>query len=100
MIKQFPWRMDARVVGQQLARAATSIGANLSEASAARSKTEFCSTLNISLKEGQEARYWIQLAIETDLIKEHEGRLLLAELTEILNIIASIIIKTRKNSGL
>ena len=52
----------------QLARAGTSIGANIHEAQYAQSKKDFVSKLEISLKESNEASYWLKLMHETKRI--------------------------------
>ena len=52
----------------QLARAGTSIGANIHEAQYAQSKKDFVSKLEIALKESNEACYWLKLMYETKRI--------------------------------
>jgi len=52
----------------QLARAGTSIGANIHEAQYAQSKKDFVSKLEIALKESNEATYWLKLMYETKRI--------------------------------
>ena len=52
----------------QLARAGTSIGANIHEAQYAQSKKDFVSKLEIALKESNEASYWLKLMYETKRI--------------------------------
>ncbi|MFA4906550.1 MAG: four helix bundle protein, partial [Candidatus Margulisiibacteriota bacterium] len=49
------------ILGKQLIRAATSIGANLEEADAAVSRRDFINKVGISMKEAYEARYWLRL---------------------------------------
>ena len=52
----------------QLARAGTSIGANIHEAQYAQSKKDFVSKLEIALKESNEASYWLKLMYQTNRI--------------------------------
>ncbi len=52
----------------QLARAGTSIGANIHEAQYAQSKKDFISKLEIALKETSETSYWLKLMHETKRI--------------------------------
>ena len=52
----------------QLARAGTSIGANIHEAQYAQSKKDFVAKLEIALKESNEASYWLKLMHETKRI--------------------------------
>ena len=48
-------------IAKQLVRAATSIGANLNEATYGNSKADFIAKLHIALKECSESLYWLQL---------------------------------------
>ena len=54
----------------QLARAGTSVGANVYEAQYAHSKADFVAKLEIALKEANETSYWLKLIYETDRIGE------------------------------
>ena len=52
----------------QLARAGTSVGANIHEAQYAQSKKDFVAKLEIALKESNETSYWLKLMCETNRI--------------------------------
>ena len=54
----------------QLARAGTSVGANIYEAQYAHSKKDFIAKLEIALKEANETSYWLKLMFETKRIDE------------------------------
>lgn len=54
----------------QLARAGTSIGANIHEAQYAQSRRDFISKLEIALKESSETSYWLKLMYKTGRIDE------------------------------
>ncbi len=54
----------------QLARPATSVGANIFEAQYAQSKKDFVSKLEIALKEANETSYWLKLMYATHRIDE------------------------------
>ena len=54
----------------QLARAGTSVGANIHEAQYAHSKADFIAKLEIALKEANEASYWLKLMVQTGRIGE------------------------------
>ncbi|MBQ0098121.1 MAG: four helix bundle protein, partial [Oscillospiraceae bacterium] len=56
----------------QLARAGTSVGANIHEAQYAHSKADFIAKLEIALKEANETSYWLKLLFETKRISEIE----------------------------
>lgn len=61
------------VMSKQLLRCGTSIGANVHEAIAARSKADFASKMSIAAKEARETNYWILLLIATNYLKNNEG---------------------------
>jgi len=54
----------------QLARAGTSIGANIHEAQYAQSRKDFISKLEIALKECSETLYWLKLLFRSNRISE------------------------------
>src|SRR5438045_1130487 len=73
LVDSLPQKRSADVVGKQLLRAATSVGANYRAACRARSKAEFCAKLGIVEEEGDECVYWLELLIDAGLVP---GRLL------------------------
>ena len=60
------------VLSKQLLRSGTSIGANVNEAQAAQSKNDFISKMSIASKEARETKYWIELLISTDYLKDKD----------------------------
>ena len=56
----------------QLARAGTSVGANIHEEQYAHSKADFIAKLEIALKEASETSYWLKLLMETGRINDSE----------------------------
>ena len=82
------------VLGKQLLRSGTSIGANVEEATAAQSKKDFISKMSIALKEARGTNYWLRLLKRTGFIKEDN---LINESSEIMNILGAIIRTSRKN---
>ena len=59
-----------RTIGGQLVRCGTSVGANYRSACRARSKAEFIAKLGIVLEEADESEFWLELIIESELIKK------------------------------
>ncbi len=55
----------AQVLGKQVLRSATSVGANYREASRGRSKAEFISKIGDCLKEAEETGYWLELLVDS-----------------------------------
>lgn len=83
----------AQVIGKQLLRAGTSIGAHYREASRARSDVEFVSKLEVGLQELDETIYWLELVIESELVAAEK----LAELIEEANQLLAILVTCVKN---
>lgn len=96
LVTDFRKNPESYIIGKQLIRSATSIGANTAEASAARTSLEFCSILNIALKECQETMYWLQLAEDANLTDVSRVKVAIKELDELGSILGCIIIKVRK----
>jgi len=81
----------AQVLGHQLLRSGTSVGANYREASRARSKPEFISKLGDSLKELGESEYWLELLSEEKVLPPSRLQPLLQETSELIALfVASI----------
>lgn len=80
---------ECRLIGKQLFRSATSIGANLRESISAQSLKDRISKLEISLKECRETQYWLELLIESELVPKQKFNLLLKESVEIGKILTS-----------
>ena len=85
------------IMSKQLMRSGTSIGANISEALHGQSKKDFISKMNISLKEANESKYWLDLLHATDYINKEQYDSISLDLTEILKLLIRII-KTSKES--
>ena len=85
----------ASVLSKQFLRSSTSIGANISESIYAQSNKDFISKYSIALKEASETRYWITIMIKSNIVSEKKMTLMLQEVTNIINILVSIIKKLK-----
>ena len=85
-----------RILGDQLLRSATSIGANIIEAQAASSRKDFKNFLNHALKSANETKFWLALLRDSGKKSKEDMEPLLKEAKELSNILASSII-TLKN---
>ncbi len=99
MCGTLPNSREGRILGDQIFRSGTSVGANYREAYRARSKAEFISKLGDSQKELEETIYWMELLLETGTVKEKKMALLLAEADELMAIISAIIKSSRSSSS-
>ena len=86
-----------RILGRQLLRSGTSIGANVEEAQAGQSKADFISKMSIALKEARETRYWLTLVLEAELLPADRLDSILTEAEEIVKVLYSIIRSTKSN---
>ena len=86
-------------VSRQLVRSGTSVGANIREAINAQSTADFIHKLSIAQKEADETIYWLELLLFTKTITEKEFNSINDDAVEILKIIRTIIITSKKNSG-
>ena len=84
--KSLPKTEEAKIIGRQLLRSSTSVGANYRAACRARSKAEFHSKLSIVVEEADESAFWMEILIESGIVPKHELELLLDEAYQILKI--------------
>ena len=85
------------IMSKQFLRSVTSVGANVREALNAQSKADFIHKLSISQKECDESMYWLEILHETNYISENEFESLYQQCNEVLKIIKSIIITSKKS---
>ena len=83
------------VVGKQLLRSGTSIGANVWEAEEALTDADFAHKCSIARKEASETRYWLMLCEQAGLLTTVTCRPLLEEALELTKILATIVHKTQ-----
>ena len=84
-----PKETVAQVLGKQLLRAGTSVGANYREARRGRSKAEFISKVGGSLKEADETAYWLELLAEENILAASRLGSLLKETNELISILVT-----------
>ena len=70
MVGSLPNNPAAKVIGNQLTHAATSVGANYRSACRGRSKADFISKITIVEEEADESCYWLELLFESNLINQ------------------------------
>ena len=97
MYSSLPKSTEARVLGTQVLRSGTSVGANYREASRGRSKAEFVAKMGDCLKELEETTYWFDLLIEGNILPKNKLSGLLQESKELTAIFVTIIKNTKTN---
>jgi four helix bundle protein len=91
LYQSLPKSQEALILGKQLLRSGTSIGANYRAASRARSRAEFVAKLGIVLEEADETEFWLELITEAGIFSESKMRELRKEATELVSIfVASV----------
>ena len=85
------------VMSKQLLRSGTSIGANIAESEHAQSKADFLSKLYISLKEGNETKYWLTLLYKASYLTENEHESMMKDLRIIIGTLVNTIKKSKDN---
>jgi four helix bundle protein len=90
-VQRLPKSEVARIIGNQLLRAGTSVGSNYRSACRAKSCPDFIAKMKIVEEESDEALYWMELLVDTGQIKYAALSSLMKEAGEILSMtVASI----------
>jgi four helix bundle protein len=97
LVESLPQKQTYWIIGKQLVRCATSVGANYRSACRAKSTKDFISKLSIVEEEGDEPMYWLELLSE----KTHNTQIseYMKEANEIVSIIVASKKTARKNLG-
>src|SRR5205823_7140568 len=91
-----PTQAEAQVIGKQVLRSGTSVGAHYREGHRARSTAEFVSKLEVALQELDETIYWLELLVEAGLMPPDR----LAGLQDEANQLTAILVTRVKNAKL
>jgi four helix bundle protein len=92
-----PKTIEAQILGKQVLRSATSIGAHYREAHRSRSDAEFVSKLETALQELEETLYWLELLEEANIVPRDSLTSLKTETKELIAIFTTSVktVKTR-----
>jgi four helix bundle protein len=99
LTRRMPKDTTGFVLGRQLIKSGTSIGANVEEAAGAFSKDDFIYKMNIALKEARETNYWLRLLKDTSIMKDNEVVGILKEAANLKNILSAIVKTSREKRG-
>ena len=89
LYSSLPKTTEAQVIGKQLLRSGTSVGANYREAYRARSTAEFIAKCGISLQELEETTYWLELLVEAEITPKQKLSNLLDETSQLIAILTT-----------
>ena len=98
-VESVPKNRTADVLGRQLIRSGTSIGANYRAACRGKSTADVIAKLRIVEEEADESVYWMELLIESGLVSEARLSELLQETNEIIAMTVASIRTLQKRSG-
>jgi four helix bundle protein len=91
-----PATTEAQVIGKQMLRSGTSVGAHYREGNRARSTAEFISKLEVGLQELDETSYWLELLIEGGIMPEDRLTGLLQETNELTAILVTCVKRAKE----
>ncbi len=97
LVDALPKTTAGRAIGNQLMRSGTSVGANYRAACRDRSKSEFIAKLGVVEEEADESAFWMELIVESGLMKESLVSVLLKEANELVAIMAASRISASKS---
>jgi four helix bundle protein len=97
-LDNLPNQRSVWIIADQLLRSGMSIGANLVEASASSSRLESKKFHKIALKSANETKYWLGLLRDSDKANKEKMNKLLAEVTELANMIAAGVMKLKNKN--
>lgn len=100
LVELLPATTTGKVIGKQLLRSATSVGANYRAACRGKSVADVIHKLSIVEEEADESLYWLELLIESNLVSEKRLSDLKKEMNEITAMIVASIKTLRSKQSL
>ncbi|MFH1460553.1 MAG: four helix bundle protein [Candidatus Omnitrophota bacterium] len=98
LVNLLPKSTSGAVIGNQIMKSGTSIGANVEEAQGASSKKDFTNKMSISKKEARETKYWLRLIKDSEILNITQVKSLLNECDSLVNILTAIVKTSKMNS--
>ena len=95
MFSGLPKSTEAQILGKQVLRSGTSVGANYREAYRARSKAEFIAKCGDSLRELEETAYWLELLADANCVTPDKLSSLRQECDELIAIFVTILKRSK-----
>jgi four helix bundle protein len=87
---------EAQVLGKQMLKAGTSVGAHYRESLRARSNAEVISKLEGALQELEETQYWLELLSESGIVSSNRLSSLLQEADELTAILVTCVKRVKE----
>jgi four helix bundle protein len=99
LFRALPKSREAGVMGYQLLRSATSVGANYRAVCRSRSGPDFIAKLGVVIEEADESLYWLEMLEGSDVVSKARLEPLLAEGNELTAIFVAARETARKNQN-
>jgi four helix bundle protein len=99
LVESLPGDETARILGRQLLRAGTSVGANYRAACRSKSAADFISKMGTVEEEADESGYWMELLVDAQKMEPHKMSPLIQEAGELTAIAVSSIQTARKSKN-
>lgn len=97
LVRSLPSNREANVIANQILRSATAVAANYRAACRARSRVEFIAKLGIVVEECDETCFWLEMMIQTSILKKELVVSLLDEGNQLTAIMVSSRLSASKN---
>jgi four helix bundle protein len=97
LVDALPNSRKGRIIGDQLGRAGTAVGANYRASCRARSRAEFIAKIGVVEEEADESAYWLELIMEDGVLPVTKIETLHVEATELTAIMASSRLTATRN---
>ncbi len=94
-----PQRPEAQVLGKQILRSGTSVGAHYHEACRAKSDADFISKVEGGLQELEETIYWLELIVEAGIFSDERVKSLHDEADELTAMFVTMVKNVKTRSG-
>jgi four helix bundle protein len=98
-VENLPKTNTTRVIGGQLLRCGTSVGANYRAACRARSTADFIAKMGIVEEESDECLYWVELLVAAGFVALEEASPIMDEANQLLSITVSSIRTARRRKA-
>jgi len=95
LCRQLPENREGRWIAGQLFRSGTSVGSNYRAACRGRSRPDFIAKLGIVLEEADETLFWLELIVETKILRPELVAALMKEADELVAIFVSSLNKAK-----
>ena len=99
LYSSLPKTTEAQVLGKQVLRSGTSIGAHYREGHRAKSDADIVNKFETALQELDETDYWLELLVKANIVPEKKAEPLRKETNELLAIFTTIVTKIKKRMG-